>query len=625
MNSFTANLYESNITALQKFNPQLLQLLTSLKEERYRTEPARSGFLTLIYGHKGQEFYLHSKFKPEEEALKLVQKVDLKADHIIVFGLGLGYHLELLLTLKAKNSRLLLVEPDLEIVKHSLKTMDWQGLLSRHDFFYCFGSDLNLLATVIGQTVDVITLDRVEWVELASETRLLQAYFSTARQKIDSEIKTLLYDFKTRLAEDAMVPRNILKNIRGLLNSRPLKALKNKFAGKPGVIVSAGPSLDRNILYLKKIRDRAVIICVDTALKPLLKRGIHPHFTVTADPSYKNYLHLQGTERDIRYFILADTGVAAQVYADFHSHLFSVSLGKPILKMIESNMGELGELEAWGSVISLTLNFAIYLGLEPIVFMGQDFAFSGLRNHCRGTSWEENVMEYTRDLDHIQRTEKQGISGIAKILEIPDIYGHKTMSSDRLLLYKNYLTKSLTSYPAKRFINASEGGVLTEIETMPLVEVLKTWVYPGSPIDFSKLFTIPTLGNPQSKKQLLTFFKGKVNFFKKYARKIAEKIATLNALENMGSESLKSIIQETEKLKDQLYTNPHNGEIVEMWTQGPIYHFLKRLAKVEKPATGFNDAYGKELGVLFRDYFLQLSPTLSSIISSFEDSINDLQ
>lgn len=135
MTAYTGNLYDTNMAALQKTNPQLLHLLLSIPDLRYRTEPAKSGLLTLIYSLNGQEFYIHSKFKPEDEALKLVQKVDLTADHIIVFGLGLGYHLELLLAHKSKKTRLLLVEPDLEIVKHSLKTMAWSDLLQREDFF----------------------------------------------------------------------------------------------------------------------------------------------------------------------------------------------------------------------------------------------------------------------------------------------------------------------------------------------------------------------------------------------------------------------------------------------------------------------------------------------------------
>jgi hypothetical protein len=610
---------------MKQFNPQLYQLLMSLKDERYRVEASRSGLPTLIYRNDGQDFYIHSKFKPDAEAIKIVQKCNLEADHIIILGLGLGYHLDLIMNHKAENTRVLLVEPDLEIVKHSLNTINWDALMAREDFFYNFGTDLNLLSATVQQTIDFISFDKVEWIELPSEVRFNKSFFAQVQEKIDNEIRTLLYDFKTRLAEEAMVPRNILKNIDGLLNTRPVKALKDCFAGKPGFIVSAGPSLDKNILHLKRIKDRAVIICVDTALKPLLKRGIHPHFTITADPSYKNYLHLQGTEQEIEYFLLADTGVSTQVYKDFDRHIFSVSLGKPIVKMIEQNIGQMGELEAWGSVISLALNFAIYLGLEPIVFMGQDFSFTDMRNHCRGTSWEESWLHYHRDLDLIQRMEKHSISGIAKVSELKDIYGNNTMSSDKLLLYKNYLTKNLTSLTGKRFINATEGGVLTEIEQMPLHKVMKEFVFDRDPIDFSRIGAVPTLGNNQSKKQLLKFLKAKVSFFKKYLRKLNESTDKLASHDSLETTALKILVEEAERIKDQLYMNVQNGELVEMWTQAPIYDFLKRSRKLLHLKTGFSDAYGQELATIFTDYFEKLKPITASIIDSLNNSIEILQ
>lgn len=615
----------ANLAELGKVNPALAQMLGNLEEKKYRTQPARSGLPTLVYQHDGQDFFIHSKFKPEDEALKLLQKLAPDANHIVVLGLGLGYHLDLLLQYKEPDTRVLLVEPDLEILKHSLKTLNWRELFARDDFFYCFGPDLNALSASIQNFLELVQFDHLAWLELPSEVRFNQGYFNVARQKIDSEIRTLFYDFKTRIAEEAVVPRNILKNIKGIMQTRAVKHLKDRFAGKPGFIVSAGPSLDRNILFLKKIRDRAVIICVDTALKPLLKRGIHPHFTVTADPSYKNYLHLQGCEKDIRYFLVADTGVAAKVFEDFNDHIFSVSLGKPIVKMIEENVGEIGELDAWGSVISLALSFALYLGLDPVVFLGQDFAFSGMRNHCRGTSWEEKWLEYSRDLGLLQRTEKQSISGIAKMTELEDIYGNPTMSSDRLLLYKNYLVKLLTSVQDRTFINASEGGILTEIEQQPLHHVISSYVYSSESLNFSGLFDIPRISKPRTQKQLNTFFKAKTGFFKKYRRKIKERLDKLEHIDDLTEPAMQTFLGETEQLKDQLYSNAQNGELVEMWSQGPIYHFLRKTRKLKPPARGFNRAYGKELAAMFKDYFQSLLPMLDSMIESFETGIKSLQ
>lgn len=617
-------MYQENLKALKQLNPRLREALDSLDSQDYRTEPSRSQHLTLVYRNKAdnRDYYIHSKFKPRDEAARILQKANLNADHIIVFGLGLGYLLELVLAGKSQDTRVLLIEPQLEIFGHSLKTLDWRQLFHREDFFYCLGADMNMVAASVRQFLDVPVFDTLEWVELPSEVRFLGAFFDEARKEIDNEIKTLLYDFKTRVAEDSVVPRNILKNINGILHTRPVKSLQKRFAGKPAIIVSAGPSLDKNILFLKKIANRAVIICVDTALKPLLKRGIQPHFTVTADPSYKNYLHLQGTENRIGYFLVSDTGISSRVYDDFKRHMFSVSLGKPILKMIEESIGEIGEVEAWGSVISLALSFAIYMDCDPVVFLGQDFAFSGMRNHCRGTSWEDTWLEYSRDLDLMQRREKQSITGIARTSEVPDIYNNTAITSDRLLLYKNFLVKILAAYQGRRFINASEGGILTEIETMPFHRVLEEFIYSQEALDFESLFDIPLIYNTYNKKKLVAFFKAKSSFFKKYRRKTNEIAGKLEGAEHLSFDSASQLVRDAQKVKDQLYENIQNGEIVEMWSQAPIFFFLKGFSKLGKKR--FDESSQKEWIHLFREYFTKLMPHVTGIIESFDSGVKQL-
>lgn len=616
------NLENDNLLFIKKLSPDLLDLITSTNTNSYTTTPSKSGPLTLTHFHNGEHFYIHSKYNPIAEAEKLTQKLNFHETHIVILGLGSGYHLEKIMASKSPHSRVLLVEPEPEIIKLSTKTLDWKKVFSRNDLFYCFGPDLNLLARTLQQFIDFTTFEKLEVMELASEVRFNPGFFSAARKAIDNEIKTMFYDFKTRLAENAMVPENILKNIAGILQTRPAKYLQNKFAGKPGFIVSAGPSLDKNVLQLKKINNRAVIICVDTALKPLLEKNIHPHFTVTADPSYKNYLHLQGTEKQITYFIVSDTGIAHQVYRDFHSHMFSISLGKPIFRMIEENIGPIGEVEAWGSVISLALNFALYLGLGPIVFLGQDFAFTGMRNHCRGTSWEEKWLEYTRDLDGMQRKEKQSITGISKTSEPVDIFGNKAFTSDRLILYKNYLAGILTSLPDKRFINATEGGILTEIESKDLYSVIKEYVFRQDPIDFNALFDLPVIHNPKSKKQLLTFLKAKSAFFKKYRNKLEDIIPRLDNAAQLPLHTAAPLLEECEKLKDSLYANVQNGEIVEMWSQGPVYAFLKQSAKLQGQV--LNETNLPEFVRVFGEYFKKLAPLSVSIAQGFDNAVNAL-
>ncbi len=68
-------------------------------------------------------------------------------------------------------------------------------------------------------------------------------------------------------------------NITDIINQYGVGTLTNELKNNDSenyaaFIVSAGPSLDKNVDELKKIQGRAMIMAVDTALKPLLKKKV---------------------------------------------------------------------------------------------------------------------------------------------------------------------------------------------------------------------------------------------------------------------------------------------------------------------------------------------------------------
>ena len=79
------------------------------------------------------------------------------------------------------------------------------------------------------------------------------------QENILCNAKYVIKGYKTRQFVD-VIPRNI-----------------------PAIIVAAGPSLNKNILELKRLKGRAFIIAVDTAIKPLLNAGIIPDMYAVVD------------------------------------------------------------------------------------------------------------------------------------------------------------------------------------------------------------------------------------------------------------------------------------------------------------------------------------------------------
>ena len=88
---------------------------------------------------------------------------------------------------------------------------------------------------------------------------------------------------------------NTLTNVPVIARESNVTELFGLMTGVPAMIVAAGPSLNRNIEDLKAVEGRALIVAVDTAVRPLLTAGVQPHLAVSVDPSDINARHLQGS------------------------------------------------------------------------------------------------------------------------------------------------------------------------------------------------------------------------------------------------------------------------------------------------------------------------------------------
>src|SRR5690606_33660148 len=118
----------------------------------------------------------------------------------------------------------------------------------------------------------------------ASRARLgdRSALFTSTLKDFVSSAKVTL---TTTLMRTVDTVRNLMLNLDHYAGGEGISELRNAAQGYPAVVVSAGPSLHKNMHQLAQpgVRDRCVIIAVQTTLKPLLKAGIKPHFVTALD------------------------------------------------------------------------------------------------------------------------------------------------------------------------------------------------------------------------------------------------------------------------------------------------------------------------------------------------------
>lgn len=97
-------------------------------------------------------------------------------------------------------------------------------------------------------------------------------------------------------------------------------------------------------------------------------------------------------------------------------------------------------VETGGSVATTGLDVAIRMGCNPIVFVGQDLAFTDKRTHSKQT--------FSKDIIHSH-----------SLRDVEDVYGDIIQTSKNLYIYLRWIQNRISEEKDIKFIDATEGGV----------------------------------------------------------------------------------------------------------------------------------------------------------------------
>lgn len=272
-----------------------------------------------------------------------------------------------------------------------------------------------------------------------------------------ARIEQIIMQKNTDIAFNGEHIENFWHNILDLIDQYGVKDLiknienENK-EGYPAFIVSAGPSLDKNIDMLKEVKGRGMIMAVDTAIKPLLKKGIVPDIVASVDPHKPLELfQYRGTEN---LPMLVDINYNSKIDLLHNGKRFYTWSGEPFVKEFLEKMGiDLGVIESGGSVACNLFSLAIMSKFETIVLIGQDLAYPNKKGHSSASYDSESNIDIE--------------SG--KYFKVEDIYGNHVYTEGNMNAYRKWFEATISRNPSIRFIDATEGGAKikgTEIMTL---------------------------------------------------------------------------------------------------------------------------------------------------------------
>jgi flagellin glycosyltransferase Maf-like protein/6-hydroxymethylpterin diphosphokinase MptE-like protein len=197
---------------------------------------------------------------------------------LIVFGVGLGYHLsELVRATKARWT--IIVEPFTEFLGHSFAAIDWGEMLDEVEA--ADGSVHVITELDPGRMVNLIMHEIMRrGTPYLDGTWAFTHYpiwaFAEAAKRMHGAA-SFAYINRGFFEDELVMMTNAVTNFSArsfwLLDSKP-----RLHRPETAVIVGAGPSLDDAIETLHRIRDKVILFSAGTSLRPLLRQGITPDF-----------------------------------------------------------------------------------------------------------------------------------------------------------------------------------------------------------------------------------------------------------------------------------------------------------------------------------------------------------
>ena len=255
----------------------------------------------------------------------------------------------------------------------------------------------------------------------------------------------------------------ILDNLSNIHIHRQTSDFHQKFKGKAAVIVCPGPSLSKNIDYLKEIKGKALIICVLHALRPLRKAGIIPDIVIHTDPQnlkalsrienelevslYDHWINAEELE-GVSYFVTSSSGSPDNF--DFPvKEVIWMSPGMRIGAFLPIDLFDYTRVG--GSVSHSAFDLAIEFGFSKIALVGQDLALSET-----GELYANNA-----ELD----LSPNRMANLGEEFKTKGFYGNEVTTNASFSFFAQFykhFAKQVNAETNIKLFNCTEGGVYLE-------------------------------------------------------------------------------------------------------------------------------------------------------------------
>ncbi|EFS2184699.1 motility associated factor glycosyltransferase family protein [Campylobacter jejuni] len=371
-----------------------------------------------------------------------------------------------------------------------------------------------------------------------------------ADELCEKNIKIVIRNLGLNLTISFQCYSHLLQNIPSMLGSIPFQRIlserKNKFDN--AIVVSAGPSLAKQLSLLKAYQDKAVVFCADGALSMLEKEGVVPDYVLNIDFEDLPLRFFKNKQNKLSLNILSCATHPSLVH--FLDNKSVILRDDPLYQSF--NLNDFGYIDTGTHVSHFSYTLALALGFKNIIMIGQDLAFDEEGNsHSKGFDFGEKFEEEHKKY----KLKTQAYGGKGEVLT------HITWNDYRIKL--EYLF-ACNDQKAK-FYNATEGGArINFTEELSFKECCEKLLTKEKP-----KFELPKSLTKNRSDKLLVKFKEKIQKDQENAKRfLDDALALKQILENILSKDFLLPLEFLEKVYQNIENFNHSLDTDEFIQDG---------------------------------------------------------
>ena len=416
----------------------------------------------------GTKKYLTSRKNPRREANRFVESLDISENgKYILFGCGTGMVLESILERLAKNGKLIVCEPHVQLFKIFISISDRGNLFTDSRLVFIIQKDYQSFIDSLKSKLDNDE-DSTEY-KFIPYPVMLEGLPDDWREFAVS-IEGYLLQKQSQTYFSSLLHQNIQQNIVNIDRAQNSGWLYKLFNKRPVIVVGAGASLDKILMDRHVINKNAFILSTGTAMMTLINCGIVPDGVILTDPQIVVIKQIVPYYR-YKIPLFALPGVHPEIFNEYSGkYSFCLVKNDPLPDEWEEAKKRFINIETGGSVVTAAISLAVLMNSTSIALLGCDFSYPFKKTHAT------NTFHFRSLLNAINKFSNHEMLNINPedndIVYVDGVEGDRLLSRKNLRLYHQWTEKFIKQHPDVKFYQISEYGAL--IKGADIVS-LKDW------------------------------------------------------------------------------------------------------------------------------------------------------